>query len=251
MAMGHPFLITMSTKVTFVCKHLTSICHALSLGLLSQPSFAVLNCYHFDSQVSQVWFSERERIFTTAAMAGAAAFGAMIGELWFAWLVSRLSLAWLVSTTLSWHQFFGWLSLIGARTTLGKWGNRSKPRFLACAGDSELVPLQHPPAQHHLPRLHARRFFPPPPPFTWMLICFLLGGVVAAWTTVNAPHPPTPPRYLIPPLPGGAIFNHNADDDQVLSECLGTSEGWTTPDSISLPPFKAHPAFYLISPNLQ
>ena len=27
-----------------------------------------------------MWFSERERIFTTAAMAGAAAFGAMIGE---------------------------------------------------------------------------------------------------------------------------------------------------------------------------
>ena len=32
------------------------------------------------AQVSQVWFSESERMFTTAAMAGAAAFGAMIGE---------------------------------------------------------------------------------------------------------------------------------------------------------------------------
>ena len=38
-----------------------------------------LNHDSFCCQVSQVWFSERERIFTTAAMAGAAAFGAMIG----------------------------------------------------------------------------------------------------------------------------------------------------------------------------
>jgi len=89
MAMGHPFLITMSTKV------------------------------------SQVWFSERERIFTTAAMAGAAAFGAMIGSL--------------------------------------------------------LAPVIVSSSPSNIPLLNI--IFP----------ACMLAGVVAAWTTVNAPHPPTPP----------------------------------------------------------
>ena len=53
-----------------------SICHNVALYLLLKKT---LNHDSFCCQVSQVWFSERERIFTTAAMAGAAAFGAMIG----------------------------------------------------------------------------------------------------------------------------------------------------------------------------
>ena len=54
-ALGHPFLITMSTKV------------------------------------SQVWFAERERMLTTAAMAGAPALGAAIGSVVAPIIVSEKS----------------------------------------------------------------------------------------------------------------------------------------------------------------
>ena len=52
-ALGHPFLITMSTKV------------------------------------SQVWFSEKERILSTAAMAGAPALGAAIGSVVTPFIVNK------------------------------------------------------------------------------------------------------------------------------------------------------------------
>ena len=82
MAMGHPFLITMSTKVAskpwkdLISEHPCSVTLAHFLGLYSESRALS----RFPLQVSQVWFSEKERIFTTAAMAGAAAFGAMIGD---------------------------------------------------------------------------------------------------------------------------------------------------------------------------
>ena len=63
LALGHPFLMTLSTKVGDD-----------SLYALSSLSIIGL-------QVSQTWFGESERIVSTAAMAGSGAVGGMIGSI--------------------------------------------------------------------------------------------------------------------------------------------------------------------------
>ena len=59
-ALGHPFLLTLSTKVS----------DSVTPSLL-----------HYLLQVSQTWFGESERIISTAAMAGSGAVGGMIGSI--------------------------------------------------------------------------------------------------------------------------------------------------------------------------
>ena len=63
LALGHPFLMTLSTKVTHDSYPLSSLSITAAL------------------QVSQTWFGESERILSTAAMAGSGAVGGMIGSI--------------------------------------------------------------------------------------------------------------------------------------------------------------------------
>ena len=66
LALGHPFLMTLSTKVWG---------HSLS------ESDGCSCPYCSNIKVSQTWFGESERIVSTAAMAGSGAVGGMIGSI--------------------------------------------------------------------------------------------------------------------------------------------------------------------------